>query len=692
VAVNIKKPETRRDWAKIGNKLGQVLVETAATNAPGILASLHDLIHASAPLEQNVDERAYTWLSESFSFAVFHAMEDARLQPVLDKENLPEALEGYLSEAMALDGSEALDHASLIDPASAPVLQDAIVAFPALLERVAPGSGVTEAQARSLLEQKLRIEAPRTYALDSEFYKPIVDGLTGPVAEGARRDLAWARHSDWIRGLWEREPIFGQEPESGLSLSKVYERLRCFWHIEEEIETARARDEPEKKRIAHLGDLHETMHAWLNSDADRDRLRLVTGGPGCGKSSFARAFAVEVGDAQTHRVIFIPLQTMPLGGDLVESIGQFLKRCWHATRPDGGAGFQVNPLEAMGEETLPLLLVFDGLDELTPSKDKAQELTRKFVSAICGFLKTSPTTRAVVLGRPAAVQEAIDEVQFDVPHGALLHVAKLTPLGADDLGHADQIVADETVLGEDQRQRFWQRWTALSGGDTATIPPAVTDQAMGELNAEPLLLYLLILSGYTGDRWEEARGNRNVVYREIFAEIYKRSKDKDDGSLAGIDQSDFFGLLECLGLAAWHGNGRTGTDDEFKSLRDLHLRHRKKHLKDVEAATLRGAAVNFYTRKDLSGEAGFEFIHKSFGEYLTARGLLNFAFRLVTAMTRDEEPIDAPEAGLRWISLIRDAELSEQIIRFACDEARLVYDLESGMVSDTKDALVTLFN
>ena len=195
-----------------------------------------------------------------------------------------------------------------------------------------------------------------------------------------------------------------------------------------------------------------------------------------------------------------------------------------------------------------------------------------------------------------------------------------------------KVVAPDEMMTLDQRAGFWQRWARLVGEDAETNPPAVTSGAMGELNAEPLLLYLLILSGFAGEDWEKALGNRNVVYEAIFTKVFERNKKRKDFSTAGIEKTDFFGLMECLGLAAWRGNGRTGTDEEFDALRDLHMRHRKKALKDVEAATLRGAAVNFYTRKDLDGDTGFEFIHLSFGEYLTARGLVNFANRLVMAM------------------------------------------------------------
>ena len=120
---------------------------------------------------------------------------------------------------------------------------------------------MTDKEARSLLRHAFWDEAGYIYTHDTEFYAPITTALTNPAAEGRRRDLAWARHARWIEGLWQQEPIFGQEKSSGLSLSKVYERLRCFWHVEHQRPSEDdTRDAPaEKDLIAHVNNLHGTM-------------------------------------------------------------------------------------------------------------------------------------------------------------------------------------------------------------------------------------------------------------------------------------------------------------------------------------------------------------------------------------------------------------------------------------------------
>ena len=405
-------------------------------------------------------------------------------------------------------------------------------------------------------------------------------------------------------------------------------------------------------------------------------------------------------------MVFIPLQHMALGGDLKDSIGRYLSNRWHAMRADGGAGFKDNPLDWTGEEERPLLLIFDGLDELTPSKEKAEELTRKFVASVIGMLWTMPTVHAVVLGRPAACLEAMEVAEFELPRLTLLHVAKLTPLSLSDVGFNkladyyrsaggesdEHLVAPNGLMELDQREDFWRRWAKLAGEDAGTVPPAITSTEMGELNAEPLLLYLLILSDYAGDKWEEALGNRNVVYEAIFARVFERNKKKQVFTAANLRKSDFFGLMECLGLAAWHGNGRTGTDEEFAVLRDLHLPDDSERFDRLPAASLRGAAVNFYTRRDLGVDAGFEFIHKSFGEYLAARGLLSAAINLAEWMQAKKRRGKFEDVAHEWIKLIGNAELSEQIVVFTIGQARLLYHSDPDGVAAAKKALGGLFS
>lgn len=704
VSVHIEKPNTTRDWKAVGDHLGQAAVEAAWANGPGVLASLRSAIGEETLNKQTATQRAYTWIWASLEAALYQIVKDERIAKKLDLGDAASAIEEFEAKVMPPDGTESVTLSTLKNPKLLPTLDRACDAVRDLLHRIAPNADLTDQEARNLLRNAFWDEAGQIFTHETEFYAPITNALTGPAADGRRRELAWSRHAKWIQGLWDHEPIFGQDEESGLSLSKVYERLRCYWHTEHEREDAESdRDAPaEKDLIAHVDELHETLHKWLDVPAGTDRLRLVTGGPGCGKSSFARAFAVEVIERDYHRVIFVSLQRMAFGGDLTSSIGAHLKKRWHATKSYGAEGFQENPFDHSGEDEKPLLLIFDGLDELSPKEEKATEVTRKFVAAVNSMLRSTEDIKAVVLGRPTACQEAMEAVEFELPRETLLHVAPLIPLAEDgepfgvldglQEGEVIKVEAPDGLMLRDQRTGFWQRWATLVGDQAETVPPAITSAQMGELNSEPLLLYLLILSGYAGDKWEEALGNRNVVYQAIFARVFERNKMREDFLTAGIDEPDFFGLMECLGLAAWQGNGRTGTDEEFDQLRDLHMRHRKSALKGVEGASLRGAAVNFYTRRDLGGEGGFEFLHKSFGEYLSARGVINFGRRLVKAMSRDDEPITVEEAAKRWVDLIGEAELSEQVIRFACDEVRLLSENDAVRIVEAKETLTCVFN
>ena len=96
----------------------------------------------------------------------------------------------------------------------------------------------------------------------------------------------------------------------------------------------------------HVDQLHNLMNEWLD-DITAISLRIVVGGPGSGKSSFAKAFAVEVSDQLAWRVVFIELQNLAFDkGDLERRIGEYLtsSALYSAIDPEGTAGFPQNPL------------------------------------------------------------------------------------------------------------------------------------------------------------------------------------------------------------------------------------------------------------------------------------------------------------------------------------------------------------
>lgn len=695
MTVRFRRPSGRTDWAKVLLSLlpaagpGASLAAAAlAAVAPAALAAsavgfavaaqkaIRDAIEAATPA-RSIDERAWVWLRAALTVATVDLLDEPGLHAPLDAAEKRRAVRDFLTAALPLDGEGDLDWATLTNPAACPLVAPVRDRLPDLLRAVAPEHGLGDARIRADFDRLLRAAAACVYALDTAYFAPVADAVTGPAAEGARRDVAWARHEDWIRGLYHRQPIFSPDETETVPLSAVYHRLRCVWHVEtdrpRDPDAPPRRDGDDRVRVAHVADLHATLHAWLADDR-ADPVRVVAGGPGSGKSSFSRAFAVEVIDARTHRVVYVPLQHVRLGADLRNLIGASLKERWHAFEPAGGQGFETNPLDWRAHDTLPYLLVFDGLDELSHDDDTARDLARRFVRNVHAMLAGlgAPPVRALILGRSVAIQDALREADLD-PR-CLIHVAPLTPLNEDDatIGHVSAVEDPGGLAANDERPAFWRRSPAARLAPVETTPEAVTADALLGLNAEPLLLHLLIVSGYAGADWQAAADNRNYVYRRIFEQIEARNRGKLNRPLHGLERDDFLTLLECLGLAAWRGNGRTVAEADFAALRALHPTGAQRgRFERLPATELRNVAIQFHTRRGLD-HGGFEFVHKSFAEYLAARGLLAAALRAARLMSDPDEPRSEAGTALGWTELVAAAELSEEVMRFLVDEARLL--------------------
>ncbi|MCK4258966.1 MAG: hypothetical protein KAX49_08310 [Halanaerobiales bacterium] len=54
-------------------------------------------------------------------------------------------------------------------------------------------------------------------------------------------------------------------------------------------------------------DLEKELENWLESSDKKDNLRIISGGPGYGKTSFLKMFAVKQIEKANRKVLFIPL-------------------------------------------------------------------------------------------------------------------------------------------------------------------------------------------------------------------------------------------------------------------------------------------------------------------------------------------------------------------------------------------------
>ncbi|MDR6103429.1 hypothetical protein QE369_003626 [Agrobacterium larrymoorei] len=673
MSIVLTPPVKKKNFANAGfNGILAVLEAIGPTgpNIPNVLQNLkagYDALTGTP--DDTVGSRAWVWAFKTITYAVADALKAQQGRAPLSRQK-DDAVKKFLATACDFEGQQ-LTASALANPGLSPIFDKARQEFGNLVLQATTGADIGLETLYENFNESLRASSNRAVAEDPTYFKAIEDALTGLAGEGTRRDAHWARHAHWISQQFTDTPVFSPDEDEVIPLEKVYLPLRCYWHqsVKREQESGNERSEFH----AHVGELHSVVHAWLNTDPRREPIRVVTGGPGSGKSSFARAFAHEVIKQGKHRVLFMQMQHMSVTGSLQDDIARYVDRRDTATGKSGSPGLPGNPFDWRKSDEKPILLIFDGLDELSTKEEDGERYARELLLALKLMLSPINTdgtpVRALVLGRNVACQAALAAANMSTH--CLLNVAPIARMTADTLhpssGTPSDVHDPEQLVGKDQREEYWQKWAPLKGLDPKKIPNVITAKSMEELNVEPLLLHLLMISSYSGDDWEIAANNKNVVYEDILLKIFERNKNKDHFRAAGVDQALFFGLMECLAIAAWRGNGRTGDESDFRLVRKLHL-NRERQFKEFPAASLKSVALNIHTRAGQDdADSGFEFIHKSFGEYLAARGLLSHAIKTVGAL-EESEPEDIE---LQWCQLIGGAELTSEIINFLYNEACL---------------------
>ncbi|MEG4859574.1 pentapeptide repeat-containing protein [Microcoleus sp. K1-B6] len=188
--------------------------------------------------------------------------------------------------------------------------------------------------------------------------------------------------------------------------------------------------------------------------------------------------------------------------------------------------------------------------------------------------------------------------------------------------------------------------------------------------------------------------NLNAVYADLLKAIYERGwAAAQHAAIQGIEEKDFVRILEEIALASWHGNGRTTTVKEIQShcdnsgLKKL-LTLFQRGFQDDSKASITRLLTAFYFRQsgnDSSGEKTFEFTHKSFGEYLTARRIVRevrlIHKKLEDRQTDPDEGWDEREALERWAILCGSSAMDEDLFNFILDEVRLEHLQDSSDVA-----------
>jgi len=568
-----------------------------------------------------------------------------------------------------------VDRKFLDRPGELPVIDS----FKKLLSDWLKGLGIEESAADAIAG---RLPTYFVYALNQEWrrnsksYGPLLEALNTPFTKAGDREWAWAQYS----ALLERriqEPVF-DEP---FSLSQIYVPLSAYYSKERrrtELEADALRGERQRRRHVVI-DLQEELAKWVEGADPQDAIRVISGGPGSGKSSFARVFAS--GIAQRHskiKVLFVPLHLIDASKDLVEEVGRFVR--------DEGVLLS-NPLDPESPEP-NLLVVFDGLDELASQGKAAADIARGFVREVEKTVERRNQQlvrlRVLLSGRELVVQE--NESEFRRPRQILNLLPYFTPLSANydyTVVVQDEIEYEDpaTLLQRDARQEWWKNYGVLTGKNFEGLPKELNRDDLDEITAQPLLNYLVALS-FTRDKLDFSKDiNLNSIYADLVTAVHERGYEKRRayGPIRHMMLNEFSRVLEEIGLAAWHGDGRTTTVGEIEE-------HCKASgvggmldtfQEGAKAGVTRLLAAFFFRQygQRISGEPTFVFTHKSFGEYLAARRVVRAVERVSRELERrassPDEGWDERDALKHWAQICGPSAMTGYLHTFLLNEVRL---------------------
>jgi hypothetical protein len=495
-------------------------------------------------------------------------------------------------------------------------------------------------------------------------YSLLLDEIDTPFNNAWKRERGWLHYRAWLQKQID-EPIFWET----FSLKQIYVPLRGFY--EEEIKATTDTDyhrEPSCKRIVIK--LQEQLETWLEAAKSDDAIRLLTGGPGSGKSSFCKVFAAQQARLE-KQVLYIPLHRLSFSTDLVTAVQTFVQH-------DGF--LPENPLEPRDQD-LKLLIIFDGLDELSMQGKIAQEVAHNFINEVReqvkSFNQNKTRLQVLISGRDVVVQS--NKNNFKKPQ----QIITILPYWVDK---SDNFSDVDNLLKVDQRHQWWQQYGQAKGKNYAQLPPELSGKNLQEITAQPLLNYLIALTFERGEVQFSQETNLNNIYDNLLKAVYERGYEKNSPghrAIEGITEKDFVLILMEIALSCWHGNGRTTTVREIEEhCENNGLKNLLKNFQDSFKSDSQGSITRlltaFYFREsgDLRGsEKTFEFTHKSFGEYLTARRIVDRVKQIHKKLQDSEDDYDndydSRQALIAWATLCGPTAIDEYLFSFIVNQMQL---------------------
>ncbi|MDJ0732963.1 MAG: pentapeptide repeat-containing protein [Nostocaceae cyanobacterium] len=554
-----------------------------------------------------------------------------------------------------------------------------------------------EVEARSISN---RLTAYFVNALNSQWiennedYAVIKEVLDTPFTQANKVEQGWLRYQAWLQKRIA-EPMFLE----AFSLKDIYIPLRAYYENETDFSPKQRLDSginDGKNYQRVVIELKQELENWLQQANPDDAIRLISGGPGSGKSSFTKIFAAQLAKVniiRDIRVIHIPLHLFNLTGDITKSVGEFVQF-------DGFLPY--NPLDLNNGESR-LLIIFDGLDELSMQGKIAEQAAKEFVEEV--RIKVTQFNhdktrclQVLITGREIVVQA--NRSKFRKPR-QILHI--LPYFLKKEQIESGNYVDEQKLLEIDQRQIWWKSYGEVKGRNYEGLPKNLDIENLREITAQPLLNYLVALSFERSKIKFTEDSNLNEIYADLLDAVYERGYEKHGYRLTeGIAKEEFIGVLEEIALACWHGDGRTTTVKEIENhcdnsgMRGILNRFQESFNEDSKASITR-LLTAFYFRESggfRQSEKTFEFTHKSFGEYLAAKrivqGLQLIHEDLEERKQNFRKGCDERTALVNWATLCGASAMDKYLFRFICDQMRIIHAQNPSQVANWQKTLCRL--
>jgi len=341
-------------------------------------------------------------------------------------------------------------------------------------------------------------------------------------------------------------------------------------------------------------DLAEQLKEILIKEQSLDRVILIVGPPGRGKTSFSQMFADEIRkDIYPFFIpIYIKLRDINLQQGFIRTLENYFIETYNRE-------INTNFLN-----DFKFIFILDGFDELQIQQNP--EAVKKLFDQLQYFQENHQKHRVILTGRPFALPP-------DLP---------------DNLQKFELQRMDDEL-----REKWLKKWEAIYPGsaepfrnflDHQNLP----DQIKNVLAREPLLLYLLAdmhhkdeIKNSDFDNITNSSQAKITIYNKLFNHVINKQRgEQSQKDINGSEQKNLETIITEAALCVVQGGS------EYSTIEILNKRL-PKDIKDKivpsQKNKLTNALTAFYFRKNSNDDedkgGGFEFIHKSFCEFLFAK-------------------------------------------------------------------------